>query len=100
LTTPKDIKRMNADRNYLIEQQEKKLNDLREETAPRKRVSIYELEPLTVSFRTTYADEPTDQEVYLALREKALKQLEDLVVAYHDNKKFYLRHIVEGEDNG
>ena len=41
---------MNADRNYLIEQQEKKPNDLREKTAPRKRVSIYELESLTVSF--------------------------------------------------
>lgn len=93
MTTPKDIKRMNADRNYLIEQQERNLNDLREETAPRKRVSIYELEPLTVSFRTTYANEPDREEIIRAFKDQALVQLENII---KDN--VYFKQIVSNEE--
>ena len=70
MTTPKDIKRMNAERNYLIEQQEKKLNDLKEETAPRKRIRTYQLEPLEVMFRTTYANEPERRKLLEHLKTK------------------------------
>ena len=94
MTTPKDIKRMNADRNYLIEQQEKRLNDLREETAPRKRIRTYQLEPLEVMFRTTYANEPDREEIIRAFKDQALVQLENII-----KDKVYFKQIVSSEED-